>query len=180
MKKQIIIGAALTVTAMVAAGSTLAYFTAEDTALNKISTGSVDIGIVETMKTENGIQPYENPTEPILAGDTVSKIVQVENTGVGDTYIRAKITVDFGENTELSTDMVKLNLNTDKWKSEGDGYYYYEDIVHAGETTEALFDSFILSADAGNEYQNQELNIQIDAEAIQSRNNNRTNPFTAE
>ncbi|MGN0538203.1 MAG: SipW-dependent-type signal peptide-containing protein [Acutalibacteraceae bacterium] len=180
MKKQIMVGTALAVTAMVATGSTLAYFTAEDTALNKISTGSVDIDIVETMQTDCGIQPYEDPTEPILAGDTVSKIVQVKNTGTGDTYIRAKITVDFEDNTELSTDMITLNLNTDKWELAEDGYYYYKDIVPAGETTEALFDSFVLSTDAGNEYQSQALNIQIDAEAIQSRNNSRTNPFVAE
>lgn len=76
--------------------------------------------------------------------------------------------------------MAEPDINTEKWKLNSSGYYYYEDIVEASGQTEPLFENIVLSTDAGNDYMNQNLNIQIDAEAIQSRNNDRTNPFAAD
>lgn len=177
MKKQIIICSVCAVTAAVATGSTLAYFTAEDTAVNNITTGNLDIEINEYQKTENGEIPYTDPEIPIMPGDVVSKIVRVENIGNGSAYIRAKVTMSFDDEQQaLSTDLIKLNIGDD-WTLSEDGYYYYQYVVESGKETSELFSSVYFDDDMGNEYQNQKLSINIDAEAIQSKNNDRTNPF---
>lgn len=178
MKKQIIIGSVCAVTAAVAAGSTLAYFTAQDTALNTITTGNLDIVINEYQTVNNQEIPYTDPTTPVMPGDSVSKIVRIENTGSGSAYIRAKIDISFDgdEQQELSTDLVQLNIGDD-WTLADDGYYYYRNIVEPSEETSNLFTTVYFDNDMDNEYQNKKLTIDIDAEAIQSKNNDRTNPF---
>lgn len=174
MKKQIIIGSVFAVTAAVAAGSTLAYFTAEDTAENVITTGNIDIAINEYKKgtDSDALETYIPQTEPLMPGETVSKVVKVENTGGGSAYIRAKINLYFENDNSLSTEPVQLSINTDDWTyNTDDGYYYYNDILDTGLETEPLFESFTLDSFAGNEYENQTLIIDIDAQAIQSKNN---------
>lgn len=177
MKKQIFIGSLCAVTAAVAAGSTLAYFTAQDTAVNTISTGNLDIAINEYQDSQCGEIPYTDPTTPVMPGDCISKKVRIENTGCGSAYIRAKIDMSFeGDDESLSTDLVKLNIGDD-WELADDGYYYYQYIVDSGEETSNLFTTVYFDNDMGNEYQDKKLNISIDAEAIQSKNNDRENPF---
>ncbi|MGN1456832.1 MAG: TasA family protein [Acutalibacteraceae bacterium] len=184
MKKPIIIGSVCAVTAAVAAGSTLAYFTAQDTAVNTISTGNLNIAINEYQDSQSGEIPYTDPTTPVMPGDCISKKVRIENTGSGSAYIRAKIDMSFEsdeddeqeEQEELSTDLISLNIGDD-WTLADDGYYYYKDIVESGEETTELFTTVTFDNDMGNDYQNKKLNIDIDAEAIQSKNNDRTNPF---
>lgn len=178
MKRQIIIGSVCAVTAAVAAGSTLAYFTAEDTAVNTISTGNLDIAIHEYQLSDKGEIPYTDPTTPVMPGDCISKKVRVENTGYGSAYIRAKIDMSFegDEQEELPTELINLDIGKD-WTIGNDGYYYYKYIVKSGEETTNLFTNVYFDDDMGNEYQNKKLKINIDAEAIQSKNNDRTNPF---
>lgn len=174
MKKQIIIGSVFAVTAAVAAGSTLAYFTAEDTAENVISTGNIDIKINEykTVPDTDILLEYTDPETPVMPGDTISKIVKVENTGSGTAYIRAKINMYFRDNDSLATEPVQLSLNTTDWEyNETDGYYYYKNILDTESETTPLFESFTIDSSAGNEYENQTLIIDIDAQAIQEKNN---------
>ena len=87
MKKPIIIGSVCAVTAAVAAGSTLAYFTAQDTAVNTISTGNLNIAINEYQDGQCGEIPYTDPTTPVMPGDCISKKVSIENTGSGDAAV---------------------------------------------------------------------------------------------
>ncbi|MDD6488776.1 MAG: TasA family protein [Clostridia bacterium] len=177
MKKQVIIGSVCAVAAAVAAGSTLAYFTAEDTAVNTISTGNLDITINEYKDTQCGEVSYTDPTTPVMPGDCISKKVRVENTGNGSAYIRAKIDMSFeGDDESLPTDFIKLNIGKN-WTLSDDGYYYYKYVVKPGEETTNLFTTVTFDNEMGNDYQNQKLNIDINAEAIQSKNNDRNNPF---
>lgn len=178
MKKPIIIGSVCAVTAAVAAGSTLAYFTAQDTAVNTISTGNLNIAINEYQDSQCGEIPYTDPTTPVMPGDCISKKVRIENTGSGSAYIRAKIDIAFDgdDQQELSTEPISLNIGDD-WTLADDGYYYYKNIVDSGEETSNLFTTVYFDDDMGNDYQNKKLRINIDAEAIQSKNNDRTNPF---
>lgn len=174
MKKQIITGSVFAVTAAVAAGSSLAYFTAEDTAENVISTGNIDIKINEyqTVPDTDTLIEYKDPENPLMPGDTVSKIVKIENTGNGTAYIRAKINMYFRDNEGLSTEPVQLSLNTTDWQyNETDGYYYYNYTLDADAETSPLFESFTMDGAAENEYENQTLIIDVDAQAIQEKNN---------
>ena len=90
MKKKIVYMAVLCILLSLLANGTLAYFTAEDTARNVITTGKVDIVIEEWQQTENGLEKY--PSEPIaiMPATTVSKIVTVKNLDA-ECFIRARL-----------------------------------------------------------------------------------------
>ena len=168
--------------AMLGAG-TAAYFTVQDTAVNVITTGILDMTLVE--KTTDGAEPgtklddlpdfvsNENGAFNVMPGETVSKIPYVDNTGTADFYARIKlvssITVD-GE--ELPTDVIELDISED-WTLQ-DGWYYYTKAVKPGEATTPLFTGVTFVTEMGNEYQNAEVTIEVIAESVQSKNNGAT------
>lgn len=86
-KKAITFGAVvLAMSTVVAAGSSLAYFTDSETATNTFTVGDVDIDLTE---------PLWNPTEEhiISPGAKIEKNPTVTNVGVNDAYIRVKVTI---------------------------------------------------------------------------------------
>ncbi len=155
--------------AVLAAGS-VAYFTAEETAYNVISTGVLDIELHE--ETDEG-RPF--PAEGIknaVPGDVVGKEVTVENTGTVDTYVRiaveTKMTAEDG--TELSTDVLKMDFDTKNW-TEKDGWFYYNVALKPGEETPALFTAVTFDSAMGNEYMSATAQVNVNVQAVQSRNN---------
>lgn len=173
MKKRMLTAALALCCLAVLATGTLAYFTAEETAQNVITMGSLKMELVEL--DEKG-EPWED-VENIVPGMEVTKKAYVENTGTVDFYTRVKITKTFvpaqGEELpELNTELVRLDINEKYWKlDEGDFYYYYKKPVAPGEKTEPLFTTVTFSTEMGNEYQNVKVIIDLDAQAVQSRNN---------
>lgn len=171
MKKRMLTAAlALCCLAVLATGS-LAYFTAEETAQNVITMGALKMDLVEL--NEDG-EPWED-VEDIVPGMEVTKKAFVKNTGTVDFYTRVKITKRYvneqGEELpDLDTDLVKLDLGED-WKLGEGGFYYYKKPVAPGEKTEPLFTTVTFSTKMGNEYQNVKVIIDLDAQAVQSRNN---------
>ena len=130
---------------------TLAYFNAEETAVNVITTGNLSMKLHE--EAEDGT-PY------------------VENTGSVDMYVRIAIEKEIqGESDrELGFENITLDLNTTDW-TEQDGYYYYNRALKPGEKTEPLFTMVRFDKEMGNEYMNARLTIKVNAQAVQSRNN---------
>lgn len=99
----------------------------------------------------------------------------MKNTGTVDFYTRVKIEKSFvpaqgDELPELNTGLVELNISKD-WELCEDGFYYYKKPVAPGEKTEPLFTTVTFSTKMGNEYQNVKVIIDLDAQAVQSRNN---------
>lgn len=173
MKKRMLTAALALCCLAVLATGTLAYFTAEETAQNVITMGSLKMELVELDEKD---EPWED-VENIVPGMEVTKKAYVENTGTVDFYTRVKITKTFvpaqGEELpELNTELVRLDINEKYWKlDEGDFYYYYKKPVAPGEKTEPLFTTVTFSTEMGNEYQNVKVIIDLDAQAVQSRNN---------
>ena len=173
MKKRMLTAALALCCLAVLATGTLAYFTAEETAKNVITMGSLKMELVEL--DEKG-EPWED-VENIVPGMEVTKEAFVKNTGTVDFYTRVKITKTFvpaqgEEKPELNTELVRLDINEKYWKlDEGDFYYYYKKPVAPGEKTEPLFTTVTFSTEMGNEYQNVKVIIDVDAQAVQSRNN---------
>lgn len=160
--------------AILAAG-TIAYFTAEGRAHNVITTGSINITVVEQQKGENGTA-VEYPTEPItnvVPGAEISKIVTIRNDGKSTAWIRVKVgtEIELAGEGEANTSLVALNFDDTNW-TENDGYYYYNKPVDPTESTTALFDTVKFDPQMGNEYQNCTVNINIYAQAVQTANNN--------
>ena len=172
MKKRMLTAALALCCLAVLATGTLAYFTAEETAQNVITMGSLKMKLVEL--DEKG-EPWED-VENIVPGMEVTKEAFVKNTGTVYFYTRVKITKTFvpaqgEEKPELNTKLVRLDINEKYWEPENDGFYYYKKPVAPGEETKPLFTTVTFSTEMGNEYQNVKVKIDLDAQAVQSRNN---------
>ena len=172
MKKRMLTAALALCCLAVLATGTLAYFTAEETAQNVITMGSLKMELVEL--DEKG-EPWED-VENIVPGMEVTKEAFVKNTGTVYFYTRVKITKTFvpaqgEEKPELNTKLVRLDINEKYWEPGNDGFYYYKKPVAPGEETKPLFTTVTFSTKMGNEYQNVKVIIDLDAQAVQSRNN---------
>lgn len=183
MKKKILFLTSVVICAAILASGTLAFFTAEDTAHNVITSGGIDIAVMEKMKGDNGTE-LDFPKDGIsgvMPGEKVSKIVSVANIGEQSVWIRVRVafSVISADNTTLpaslnirGTAVPVMSFSVGNgWIDGGDGYYYYEKSVPAGEKTAVFFDEVSFSADMSNEYQNCTANIIVSAQAVQTANN---------
>ncbi|NLA12563.1 MAG: hypothetical protein GX883_10650 [Firmicutes bacterium] len=165
MKKKVIIGlSVLALVALMAVG-TWAWFTAADSVDNTFATGTVDISIVEEFEDVEDWNP----------GDTTVKEVSVKNNGSLDAFVRVKLTPVWtpaeGSEAVLGIDNVALNLSDDpNWVKEGDYYYYLVALAPGAETPLLLESVTLIGAGTSNDYQGAELEITVDAQAIQVAN----------
>lgn len=175
MKRKILCLSVIAIMLAILAAGTIAYFTAEGRAHNVITTGSINITVVEQQKGENGTA-VEYPTEPItnvVPGAEISKIVTIRNDGKSTAWIRVKVGTEIKlvGGGKANTSLIVLNFDDKNW-TEKDGYYYYNKPVDPTESTTALFDTVKFDPRMGNEYQNCTVNINIYAQAVQTANNN--------
>ena len=112
-KRRIVLAALAVVVVLVAAiGSSLAYFSAFVTA-----SGTVTVGAGTTTTIE----------EPDVSEGT--KHLVITNTGENDCYVRAKA---------FAGSALTLTYSGSGWTDRGDGWYYYGEILPAGEQTSEL------------------------------------------
>ena len=97
MKKKVFaMAGALALVAAVGVGSTLAYFTDKDSAVNVVTTGHVDIDVVESTETGktndlNGLD-FKN----VMPGQTIDKHAKVlVKSGSQDCYVRVKVNAEW-------------------------------------------------------------------------------------
>lgn len=183
MKKRDSIFAVALIGIMLAGSGSLAYFSSTKKAHNVITSGGIDIAIVEKTKQADGTLA-DFPKEGIhglMPGSTASKIVSVQNTGKSEAWIRVKVESEIedskGEDLPLTLQDGKEVLSfspKQNWKKEADGYYYFLTPVKGGESTSLFFEEVLLEKSAGNEYQNATANLNITAEAVQTANNGET------
>lgn len=170
-KRIVLIAAVIACIALLAAGTT-AYFTAEETQYNVITTGMLDMMLHE--ETTGGEPWPEEGVFGVVPGVAVDKVVYVENTGSVDFYARISldriITAAEGVTAELNFDHITLDIDTGNW-TEKDGFYYYNRALAPGEETLPLFTTVKFAPEMGNEYMNAHVEIGVNAEAVQSRNN---------
>ena len=165
--------------AAVGIGSTLAYFTSRDDIQNIFTLGNVGISLSETSN-EDGAEILETGIEffDVLPGQTISKkpVVTV-NDDSQPCYIRIKLELSAEpvENraagiTEANMDALEAGLALGKgWTlNTVDGYYYYGLALNAGEASSNLFDQVTIPSDWGNATAGRTMNMDIQAEAVQS------------
>lgn len=172
-KKLIVIAVIMACVALVSAG-TAAFFTEVSTAKNVITTGSVEIALHEITDQldENGEPiPFED-IDGAMPGTSVSKIVYLENTGESDAWvrIRADKSIRLAGEGEADLSLITMDFNTEAW-TEKDGYYYYNEKLAPGKTTEPLFTSVTFAAEMDNTYQSSTATVDVTAEAVQVANN---------
>ena len=168
MKKKLsIIFGIIAILAVISVG-TLAYFTSEQNAENVISAGNIKLEIHE--KTASG-EDFPEEGIIVMPGDTVSKIVTVENTGDHPLYLRVKLTEGVSDEALTTDDCLDININRSCWL-EKDGYYYYYRALQSGETTEQLFSEVYFDLyNIDNKYLGKHFTLNVAASAVQSENN---------
>ena len=170
--------------AVLAYGGTMAYFTADDVATNVITSGKIDIDLVEKV----GVTPETGETEvvedffveDVMPGQEISKIVLVKNEQYAeDTWIRVSITksIVLTDGREGDASLLEIKPNTTDWtaREEDDGtWYYYNKPLSAEEETVPLMENVVFNVKAGNEYQEASAEIYVLAQAVQVKNNGAT------
>ena len=180
------------------ASSTLAYFTKEDTATNVITTGKIDIDLVEEMvdpQSENGDRiVIERDNEDggetreeirfnvsgVMPGQDVVKVVYVENKPyANDAWVRINITksIVLADGTEGDPDLLEIIFDTENWtarEEDGTTWYYCKAPLTTEKPTEPLMETVTFSIEADNKYQNATAEIIVLAQAVQVKNNGST------
>lgn len=170
MKRKILMAAVLVICMAIFATGTLAFFSAEETNYNVITTGILTMDLKE--ETTGGEPWPEGGVSGVVPGTEVDKIPYVINTGDVSFYTRMVVTMKAtgADGQELPTDVVSLNIDTANW-TEKDGYYYYNGVVEPGKQTEPLFTKASFDVKMDNSYMEAKFEINIHAEAVQSKNN---------
>lgn len=179
MKKIITTIALVVICLSLISGGTLAYYTTTGTARNVITTGGVNIKVIEYQMGENGLVPYPKDEKiPVMPATEVSKIVTIKNVQA-DCYVRARIEMilkDANKNVielpqETMNSMIRLQMSPLGW-TELDGWWYYNDVLPSGSETPPLMNGVEFDGpNLSNEYQNCTLYVNVYAQAVQSANN---------
>jgi predicted ribosomally synthesized peptide with SipW-like signal peptide len=174
MKRKIILLMALAAILLAAAGGTIAYFSAQSTAVNVITAGN--IGMTLHDETADGKAFPQDDLSALMPGDTAQRIVYVENTGDHALYTRIKLrcSAKAPGGSALSFEKIALDIDTANWQLGTDGWYYYGSAVEKGAQTVPLFTVVSLLPETGNDYMNADVKIEITAQAVQQANNGAT------
>lgn len=168
MKKKIVaMSLAVSLAAIAVIGGTLAYFTDKDNAENVFTVGKVDIDLTEPNWDAEGSVDADTvyPGEPLKKDPTIT-VDEKSNP----CFVR--ISVDglkqFGEKGDIiyRTDYVDNKLG-ENWALHTDGYYYYTEVLEAGQTTDALFDQIVMPTALNGSEEAQPINVA--AEAVQTQ-----------
>lgn len=193
MKKRLAVGGVVLSLLAILGIGTAAYFVTDGTAQNQITMGKVALTLTETV---NGKVVDENnyKLDGVMPGQTVAQVASIENTGGQPYWLRVKMDVQIigkdGASLPNSVEnaygvevpVISFNTSTaapldgeqptGNWV-EKDGWYYYPGPVKDKETVNP-FTEVTFAAEAGNEYQGCTVNIRVDAQAVQVKNNDPT------
>lgn len=178
MKKKFLCIAALFSCLSIIAGGTHAYYTATDTARNVITSGGVDIEILEQQLVDGTLQPYPEQPIAMMPNTAVSKIVSVQSIDES-AWVRMNyhLTVYDREGRKMEIPaqeqekMIVITPDTTNWTWK-DGWWYYNTALKTGETTKPLFEEISFSGkDMGNQYQLCTVQVYVNAQAVQTANN---------
>lgn len=181
MKKRIFAIAVVMICLSVLASTTIAYFTDTDIARNVITSGGLDIHIVEQQLVDGKLVDYPSEPIPVMPATTVSKIVSVQNTDE-PAWVRLSYAITVygadGKEIEISADelanVIIIEPDTTNWTQKG-SWWYYNTAVKTKEATTPLFEEVVFSGpDMNNKYQNCTVVIDVAVQAVQKANNGAT------
>jgi predicted ribosomally synthesized peptide with SipW-like signal peptide len=143
-----------------------AAFSDTVTVQNQIATGDVHISLEEYEK-KNGKEISYTDQKTVMPGDVVSKIPRITNRASA-CWIRAKILFQNDREDLEGLNETMLGGMSSAWKKIGE-YYYYTKILTNKESVD-LFTELRIPSDWSEQHENQELTLEIQAEAIQAAN----------
>lgn len=181
MKKKIIIALAILACLTVTVGGTLAWFVTYGTARSVITSGGIDVEVVEQQMVDGKPVPYPSKPIQIVPATSVSKVVSAKSLDapawVRMTYVTTVLDAN-GKVKDFPADSVAkaiiVHINDTNWTEKG-GWWYYKDALAVDEVSTPLIESVSFSGpDMGNEYQNCRLLVTVFAQAVQQANNGDT------
>lgn len=178
MKKKIAALAVVAVLITLFSQSTLAYYTVIGKATNVVTSGDIELKILET--TQDG-STFPTDGVPVIPGQTVSKIVRVQNVCSHPFWLRVEIVKGSNSQTLSAEEVLEIiTPNDNQWKLHTDGYYYYYRILQPGEITEPLFEEVTISGSLVDQHDvTTALTVTVKAYAVQSEHNPAANPWEA-
>ena len=181
MKKKLLYIAAIVICLSLITGGTLAYYTTSDTARNVITSGGIEVKVVEQQLVNGTLQPYPSQPIPVMPATTVSKIVSVQSTEQA-AWVRMNYTLTVydadGKEMKIPADelakVIVIDPDATNW-TEKDGWWYHNTAIASGETTNPLFEKVVFSGPhMDNKYQNCTVEIIATAQGVQQANNGST------
>ena len=181
MKKKFLYIAAILICLSIITSGTLAYYTTSDTARNVITSGGVEVKVVEQQLVNGSLLPYPSQPIPVMPATTVSKVVSVQSTQQS-AWVRMNYSLTVynsnGEKMEIPTEelnrVIVIETDDSNWTLK-DGWWYYDTAIKSGETTKPLFEEVVFSGPhMDNKYQLCTVVIDVTAQAVQQANNGNT------
>lgn len=181
MKKKLLYIAAIIICLSIITGGTYAYYTTSDTARNVITSGGVEVNVVEQQLVNGTLQPYPNQPIQVMPATAVSKIVSVQSTEQS-AWVRMNYSLTVfdaeGKEMEIPADelekVIVIEPDTTNWTRK-DGWWYYNTAIKSGEMTKPLFNEVVFSGPCmDNKYQLCTVVIDVTAQAVQQANNGRS------
>lgn len=159
----------------VIAGSTVAYVRTKTVAQAAVTTGKIDITLnnnsvpSETPVASSDTDYMEMHLGTLAPGDKLNWNITVTNEkDSAIAYIRLKYD---DEITEADSASEVLEITENEYWTYKDGWYYYNEAVEGGETTESLFDAINVKVDLDNSVRGADGIIRVYAQSVQRANN---------
>ena len=180
-RRNVALVAVLAVALSLVAFGTVAYLSDEARTTNVITTGKVEIDLIERQLVNDELVDVNKEgmtLDGVLPGQTVSKQVSVKNQdNAADAWVRVKVETNIWQDKELispDNDLIRLNIDTQNW-IEQDGYYYYTKPLPTNQETPTLFTEVTFDGPGmTNYYQGCQIKIAVSAQAVQVKNNTGT------
>ena len=141
-------------------------FKTTTTVENDLRTGGVNIKLNEYILNENNEEiEFTDPEKTVMPGETVYLIPRISNLGAS-CYLRVKL--GYNSNDQLTTlSDESIGDMGENWKKVGE-YWYYQNPVEKDEKIDIF--KYVSIPNFGNDVQGKILQLNIIAEAIQSKN----------
>ena len=142
-KKSLIALVALLVVGVV--GATFAYYTNTATFENKFTTGKYEASFTETFKSPSNWTPGTETEKKVIVTNT-GNVDLVARVSYEEKWISADNT-DITNQATVGTEKIALFTPTAKWIDGGDGYYYYSEVIAAGNSSTPFIESVTFNPD---------------------------------
>ena len=175
MKRKILLaGCAALLSACMTAGS-FAYFSKETRAVSTVTTGKIDVCLVERDPAGKEL-PAESAT--ILPGSRIGKAVSAENRGGHPAYVRMKLLTGVSGDALPADGCLLIDPDLQHWTFR-DGWYYLNEALPAGQESPPLFTEIRASGPQIDvRYLGRTFTLDVVLSAVQSENNG-SNVFDA-
>ncbi len=176
MKKRYLVMMGLLGLFALGTASTLAAITVRARTTNIITTGTVQVSLVQKTTDDNGLISTFIPQAMVetIPGASFAQMPYAQNTGTEDCYVRVAVQTNImaADGETILPNVLELDIDKSQWVQDTDGWYRYVGVLESGEETPVpLFTrvSFPLSMD--NRYLGAKMELTLAVQGVQAEYN---------